>query len=459
MKKFLLFVIVFASNISWGQEETRTINNSDFPVALYAGIPDISIPLFPVNTANSDFSFDLKAENNLYAGTSGNFSTGGIGDAWSLNIMANISVAGIKEGVNGSSWYVYDETTYSRALTGEIDYENGSTVYSYSIVGLTGKFVIIKKGTNFYPRFIEKNDYAEVVVNYTVSGNLFRLNSFTVTDKNGFNYFFSEYGRVNNPLAYKDKTTFYISSVTDKNSKQILTYNYGTNNHVASVDILNKGILAISPPNATKRTLTYTDLSGSQIQKVEFYFYTLQPYAKLMMDQVRIYNNEGSAYKKYTISYKHYTYTDAEKNYYSFLHGACAYRNLTPDKIFFDHGAVEKITTPEGATTFYQYEPNTVGFDVSGLTPGGAVYKETIKRIRDANRDNYTYEPVTLTYNSTYGGYLVDLEDYFPFSTDREQVLYVEYKADDVEIFPPTPPLLPDGKYHTPSLKDRKSVV
>src|SRR5690606_40635840 len=92
MKKFLLFVIVFASNISWGQEETRTINNSDFPVALYAGIPDISIPLFPVNTANSDFSFDLKAENNLYAGTSGNFSTGGIGDAWSLNIMANISV-------------------------------------------------------------------------------------------------------------------------------------------------------------------------------------------------------------------------------------------------------------------------------------------------------------------------------------------------------------------------------
>jgi len=150
MKIFLLFVTVLVSGVVTAQNsEARIINNADFPVALYSGIPEISIPLFSVNTANSNFSFDLKTENNLYASTSSNFSTGDIGDAWSLNTMANISVTGVKEGYLGSEWYAYDETIYSRALTNQTN-EEKSTVYSYSIFGLTGKFVIVKEGTNFY---------------------------------------------------------------------------------------------------------------------------------------------------------------------------------------------------------------------------------------------------------------------------------------------------------------------
>lgn len=455
MKKFLLFIILFVTNNMIGQTETRTINSADFPVALYSGIPEISIPLFPINTANNNFSIDLKVVNSLYAGTSGNFSTGDMGDAWSLNSLANITVVGIEEGALGRSWTVYDETTYSDAIDYEIDYEEGSTVYNYSIFGLTGKFVIIKKGTNFYPRFIEKNDYAEVTMDYTVTGDLFRLNSFTITDKNGFSYFFSEYARANHHLTYKDKTTFYISSVKDKNNQQLLTYNYSAyGNDLESIDVLNQGKLTISPlnPTSNKKTITYTDLRGNVNQKIEFYFFQMLPYNKLMMNQVRIYENGGSSYKKYTISYKRHTNIDIKKNYYGFLHDLCAYRNITPEKTFFDHGAVEKITTPEGATTFYEYEPNTVGLGVSGLTPGGEMYKHAIRSIRDANNKNYTYEPIPLTYNSTYGGYLVDLEDFFPFSLDHEQIFYLEYKVDRVEILPPSS-MIPNGKYHTPSLK------
>src|SRR5690554_8167846 len=93
MKKILVFVLLLASMFGWGQtDEARTINNANFPVALYSGIPDINIPLFTIQTANSNFSLDLKLENSLYAGTNKYFSTRGIGDAWSLNILGSITL-------------------------------------------------------------------------------------------------------------------------------------------------------------------------------------------------------------------------------------------------------------------------------------------------------------------------------------------------------------------------------
>jgi len=42
MKKFLVFIVYIISIIGYGQDsEERVINNGDFPVALYSGIPDI----------------------------------------------------------------------------------------------------------------------------------------------------------------------------------------------------------------------------------------------------------------------------------------------------------------------------------------------------------------------------------------------------------------------------------
>jgi len=421
---------------------------------LYSGIPDIKIPLFSVHTTNSAFSHDLELENNFYASTSKYFSTGsksGIGDSWSLSIVGSISATGVKEGINGSEWYVFDETLYSRALNEGADYD-GQTVYNFSVFGLSGKFVIVKEGTNFYPVIIEKNDYAEVSVNYTTNSNLFRINSFTITDKSGFSYSFTEHDKAFNPLTYKDKTNFYINKVTDKYNHELLTYVY-SQGALSSINVVDKGTITLNPPNITKRTIIYNDTASNRNQKVELSLWNgFQPFNKVMLTQVQLFDNDDSKSKKYTISYKRYLNPTPSNSYYGFLHTACSYRDLTPNKVLFDHGAVEKIISPEGAITFYEYEPNSVGFDVSGLTVGSAIYKETLKKVREANAANYTFEQIPLTYNSTYGGYLVDLANYFPFTTDREQMLYVEYKTNQVEIFPPSP-MLPNGQYHTPLLQ------
>src|SRR5690554_1804454 len=110
MKKILVFVLSMVANISLGQTgETRTINNANFPVALYSGIPDINIPLFTLETINKNFSVDVKLENNLYASASKEFSTRGIGDGWSLNILGSITLKPGKVHIGST----YDETEYS----------------------------------------------------------------------------------------------------------------------------------------------------------------------------------------------------------------------------------------------------------------------------------------------------------------------------------------------------------
>src|SRR5690606_22292553 len=138
-------------------------------------------------TVNNNFGLDLKLENSLYGSTNKYFSTRGIGDAWSLNILGTITLK--PERFYPTMSPNYDESEYSKLLVDGEDKE-GHTTYTYSVFGLTGKFVIEKKGTIFKTRIIEQNDYAEVSVNYTATNNLFRLTSFTIRDKKGFLYVF-----------------------------------------------------------------------------------------------------------------------------------------------------------------------------------------------------------------------------------------------------------------------------
>lgn len=461
MKNFLLFIIVFATHISWGQDETRTINNANFPVALYSGIPAIDIPLFTVNTLNSNFSLDLKLENNLYACTNKYLSTRGIGDGWALSAVGSITLK--PENPWATSPPTYDETEYSRLLDANED-KDGHTVYTYSVLGLTGKFVIEKTGTTFDVKIKEQNDYATISVNYSASNNLFRLNSFTITDKNGFSYLFSDsdeektaqYGTYGSSTIYFDeKRTFFLSKITDKFSHDLLSYNYAEN--LTSINVTGKGIISLSPHNISKRTLTYHDLNNNLIQKIDFIFNQgSMPFGKILVTQVRFYNNTETTYKAYKISYKNYGFSSSTtfKEYVGFPYTACNNTwDWTASNINYDQGAVEKITTPEGGVTFYEYEPNTKGTgtpaDMAGYDPEGPIYKDFFKGLR-SKPENFTFEPIPLVYNATYGGYEVNFNNYI--HPDDDKVIYVDYDVTPVEILPPSP-LLPDGKYYTPGLQ------
>jgi len=476
MKKILVIVLLTLSNMSWGQtDENHTVNNANFPVALYSGIPDINIPLFTIQTANSNFSLDLKLENSLYAGTNKYFSTRGIGDAWSLNILGSITLKPAESWTNAPI-NTYDETHYSNLLLDNEDKE-GHTTYTYSVLGLTGKFVIEKNGTVFKTRIIEQNDYAEVTVDYTTTNNFFRLISFTIRDKNGMQYIFQhsdkkgtrESGAGVSTIYFGESRTFYLSSIIDKFDNDLLVFHYSGNTpsvpvqvkayncELTSFDIVGQGTITLSGLNAHKRTLTYRNLSSELIEKIEFIFFPgFPPFNKLLVTDVRTYSKDENTYKSYNIAYKRHMDVDSTKVVFGFPHVICAEMDYTEDYLRFDHGAVEKIITPEGGVVFYEYETNTTGYIehklLNNLTPGTPTYNSSLHPFQNNIRDNYTFEPVTLIYNSVDGGYHVDLADYVPFLPDLPQTLYVEYKTDKVEILPPSP-IIPGGKYYIPTLK------
>lgn len=462
MKKVLVFLLLTFYQLVQAQSEKQTINNANFPVALYSGIPDINIPLFTINTVNNNFSIDLKLENNLYACTNKNFTTKGIGDGWILSAVGSITLK--PENPWATSPPTYDETEYSRLLDANED-KDGHTVYTYSVLGLTGKFVIEKTGTTFDVKIKEQNDYATISVNYSTSNNLFRLNSFTITDKNGFSYLFSDsdeektaqYWTFGSSTIYFDeKRTFFLSKITDNYSQDLLSYNYAEN--LTSINVTGKGIISLSPHNVSKRTLTYHDLNNNLIQKIDFIFNQgSMPFNKILVTQVRFYNNTQTTYKAYKISYKNYGFSSSTtvKDYRGFPYTACNNTwDWTASNINYDQAAVEKITTPEGGVTFYEYEPNAAGGttpeDMEGYNPEGPIYKAYMKSLL-FQPENFTFEPIPLVYNSTYGGYEVNFNNYL--SPYDDKVIYVDYQVTPVEILPPMPPLLPDGKYHTPELK------
>src|SRR5690606_31971416 len=144
-----------------------------FPVALYSGIPNVEIPLGEVNTANANFSLPLTLTYNLYASTNKYFSTKDIGDAWSLDLKPTITVNPGKHG-QYQSVRIYDEEEYSHFLEENTDSE-GFSKYHYSCFGLHGTFVVVKEGNNFDTKILTNNDYVEIDIDYSTTGNNFQI--------------------------------------------------------------------------------------------------------------------------------------------------------------------------------------------------------------------------------------------------------------------------------------------
>src|SRR5690606_14830364 len=178
------------------------------------------------------------------------------------------------------------------------------------------------------------------------------------------------------------------------------------------------------------------------------------PFTKMLVKEVRFYNNNETKYQSYNISYKNSSLLWSDKEFRGFPYNICAAWDLKKENIYYDQGAVQKITTPQGGVTFYEYEPNTKGTatleDMEGYDPEGPIFKAYMKDLR-SKPENFTFEPIPLVYNSTYGGYEVNFNNYI--HPDDDKVIYVDYQVTPVEILPPMPPLLPDGKYYTPELK------
>ncbi len=479
--RLLLLMLLPCIGAAQSADAPKTINAADFPVAFATGIPQIEIPLLSLPTRNAGFSLDMSLQNNLYASTNAFFSTRDIGDTWSLNTNASITVKPYKtrggEGISGTR---YDEEYYSHLL-GINENKNGAAIYTFNCFGLQGSFAVKKDGQQFSVRSIEKNDYADIKIQYTVTNNQFRIQSFTLIDKNGFQYTFAnaEYivkSELFPPYTkYLAKTAYFISSITDNKNNILVNYLYQNNipntlvsnaqhfSKLEGMEIPGVGKIDLGQANATKREFKVLDLNNVVVKKIEFYFTQQPPFNKVSVDRVRFYNTPQTAFEEYKISYKYYSDLNfsSPNQYYGFLHNACAVWNFNRNNLRFDHGSVAKIINPQGGVTFYEYEANTSGYDrkkmLESTTVGSAMYNDLIDKTREDYAENYYFEEVPLTYNTTYQGYIINPDDYYDVTTNYIGEIFVDYKASKVMISPGGM-MDPDGNitppvYYTPRLK------
>ena len=220
MKKYLLLILLVASRLAYGQEAnpykfTSVVDLYEFPTVGATGNLDAQLPLYMINNKGFELPLSLTYDQ---MGNSNVFYIGNqFGDAWILNAMGTISRDISKDrsvldtSSNGNIVCGSDIVgSYSgrRFMIGphvpdEFYYSNNSNVnyrlqpdhFTFSFMGLSGKFTIYNDNGVLKAQLLESTDFAKIDVVQPLPWEL--LNTINIYDKNGYRYKFSSPNNIN----------------------------------------------------------------------------------------------------------------------------------------------------------------------------------------------------------------------------------------------------------------------
>jgi YD repeat-containing protein len=304
MKKFKLSVLVLISlfqyTIVFSQAQTPPIKDphleafsifGDIPVSHSTGVPDISIPLFNLESHGYTLPVTLRYHTALVKAP---YDQTNVATGWILevggNIVQTINNADDFLGRRPAAWKNdYDlsdqnaESTWSythMAVSGSYDCEYD--IFSYSIPDSNGKFIVNKNTTGKYDAVFLSDPNLKGNIDITADQYNYSVNNFIITDKNGYNYKFLQKSNFNTPFYMLDK--LYSPNGLELFSfeySNIFNYVYGSNyigfRHYVlpiSTEVI-KGIYQYISPSANLYSYFVTGLSpesweGTTIKKVVF---------------------------------------------------------------------------------------------------------------------------------------------------------------------------------------------
>lgn len=218
MKKFLVFICLLMVQLIFSQDKptpykfTSLVDLYEFPTTNYTGGLDVDLPLYTINTRGFQLPLSLNYDQ---AGNSNVFYIGNqFGDAWVLSAAGTISrkceyrpTPGFDTGtVTGScaGTYTYEKFRNQSLQNDEYYYSQNPTatsrpesdLYSFSFLGLTGKFIIQKQGSQFIAKIQESSDFVTIQIGTTRDENN-NFNNITITDKKGYKYLYTSPSNVN----------------------------------------------------------------------------------------------------------------------------------------------------------------------------------------------------------------------------------------------------------------------
>ncbi|WP_295230292.1 hypothetical protein [uncultured Chryseobacterium sp.] len=196
-------------------------NYTDVPVSLTTGVPDIQFPLLGLSSNDKNIAANLSLQyhplsmDNAEAGSE-------VGIGWSLFAGGVIS----REIVDYPDER-YDDAGFSGYKKNKFD-----DIYYYNLPGITGKFKIERNVDNNTFQVINLAPN-HIKIEYTRENNNATLiiNSFTITDDNGYKYIFNDYSQSRSytrPLTSGSlfKSAFYLTQIKNANNVELLHFNY-----------------------------------------------------------------------------------------------------------------------------------------------------------------------------------------------------------------------------------------
>jgi hypothetical protein len=222
---------------------TASAKYGDYPVNLYSGLPDISIPLYTVEAGGLKVPIVLSYH---ASGLKVNELASYVGAGWSLNASGEITrqvVGTPDEGPGGyfgglvniaalSPDHSDADATYLWATVTGNAHDNRPDIFSYNIPGHNGKFFF--DGTaSFTPRFIP---FAPLQVNYKIVGTGVDTLHFTMLDEHGTTFIIGNNYRENTTTAYLNGThtqaitSWKLERMISQNRRDTINFSYVSQN-------------------------------------------------------------------------------------------------------------------------------------------------------------------------------------------------------------------------------------
>nr|WP_315031167.1 hypothetical protein [uncultured Chryseobacterium sp.] len=201
------------------------VSYTEAPVSLATGVPDIKLPLFGLSSNDKNIATNLSLQ---YHPLNMNSSEPGseVGIGWSMFAGGTISrevVDELDERYDDASWQFYKKNQFN-------------DIYYYNLAGLSGKFKIERNTDNNTFQIINLTPN-NIKIEYTRNSNTATLivNSFTITDDNGYQYIFNDYSQsrsYTHPLTSGTlfKSAFYLTQIKNANNVELLSFNYQKEN-------------------------------------------------------------------------------------------------------------------------------------------------------------------------------------------------------------------------------------
>jgi YD repeat-containing protein len=258
----------------------------EVPVNYYTEQPNIAIPLFS-KQLDKNLSLNLALQYSTQGIKVAELS-GWVGTGWALEVGGVISRTvrgvpdeyqkgpnGIKTGVlhNPDFWNYANLTTLQKeefnwnVLGTPFDlYDSQLDLYQFSLLGSSGRFIIVKEAGVLKPKLLSKDQNVKITLDY--DNTTYEVNSFTVIDAYGYKYLFDKIEittsrqvtfRLNQgDVTYTDlNISSYVPDVINRSAWHLTKITTSNDVELATIDYAPVGLNYSAP-----KTITYNKIKG-----------------------------------------------------------------------------------------------------------------------------------------------------------------------------------------------------